>query len=152
MDADPRIQLVDVDEGVLAQLVDVATTDAAADEVTPPVTDGPTWTGERIAWLEQFHRSHRDGGAGQSVWAVVVDDAAGEIGLWLRRSARGRGVGSAVVYAVVQRATAAGLHRLTAETTLNNAGARRVLERAGFTVVPGGPRGPQAYLDLPPDA
>jgi RimJ/RimL family protein N-acetyltransferase len=160
--AHQRVELVDVDEGVLEHLVDVATTDAAADEVTPPVTDGPAWTAERIAWLKEFHRLHRDGRAGQSVWAVLVDgavagqvrlrhlpeDGAGEIGLWLRRSVRGRGVGSAVVRAVLDQAVALGLVRVTAETTTNNVLARRLLDRAGFTVVPGGPRGLQAHLDL----
>jgi RimJ/RimL family protein N-acetyltransferase len=159
---DPRVELVAVDEHILEQLVEVATTDAAADEVTPPLTGGPTWTAQRIAWLREFHRSHRDGLAGQSVWAVLVDgavagqvrlerhdaDGPGEIGLWLARSVRGRGVGIAVVHAVVDRAAAAGLRRVIAETTTGNIIARRTLERAGFTVVAGGARGLQAHLDI----
>jgi RimJ/RimL family protein N-acetyltransferase len=132
--ANPRVELVDVDEHILELLVEAATTDAAADDVTPPVTDGPQWTAARVAWLRQFHRAHRDGGTGQSVWAVLVDgavvgqvrlqrrdaDGAGEIGMWLARGVRGRGVGTS-------------------------------LERAGFTVVPGGARGLQARLDLLPE-
>lgn len=159
---DQRVELVDVDEHVLAHLVAVATTDAAADEVTPPLTDGPAWTAERIAWLQEFHRAHRDGKAGQAVWAVLVDgavcgqvrlrcrdaDGAGEIGMWLARRVRGRGVATSVVSAVLDRAVAAGLHRVTAETTAGNAAARRALEGAGFTVTPGGERGLRAHLDL----
>jgi RimJ/RimL family protein N-acetyltransferase len=164
MSAGLRVELVDVDESVLAELIEAATTDATADEVTPPLTDGPQWTAARIEWLQQFHRSHRGGLSDQTVWAVLVDgavagqvrlrrlteDGVGETGLWLRRSMRGRGIGTAVVRAVVNQAVVAGLHRVTAETTVTNLPARRTLERAGFTVTSGGPRGLRAQLELPP--
>ncbi|WP_375429779.1 GNAT family N-acetyltransferase [uncultured Friedmanniella sp.] len=112
------IRLVDVDETVLDELVALATTDASADEVTPSVTSGSSWTIERIAWLRDYHRGCRsglDGSKGEATWAVVVGgQAAGsvrlkrteiagvvETGIWLARRARGNGYGSAAVVAVV---------------------------------------------------
>lgn len=60
-------RLVPVDDAVLEQLVDAAVSDAAADDVTPPLTPGPAWSAERVAWLRAFHRS------GERTWAVVVE-------------------------------------------------------------------------------
>ena len=53
--------LVAVDETVLHELVRTAVTDAAPDEVTPPLTPGPTWSPERIDWLRRYHRDRRAG-------------------------------------------------------------------------------------------
>lgn len=69
--------LVAVDETVLEKLVHAATTDAAADEVTPPLTPGSDWTPARVAWLRSFHRDRRAGlasSAAEATWAVVVDE------------------------------------------------------------------------------
>ncbi len=71
------VALVAVDEAVLARLVHAATTDAEADEVTPAVTPGGSWTPARVAWLRDFHRVCRaglSGPAGEASWAVVVDE------------------------------------------------------------------------------
>src|SRR3712207_1336148 len=71
-----EVELVAVDEVVLAALVRAATTDAAADEVTPPLTADGSWTPGRVAWLQAFHRDRRDGldgPLGQATWAVVAD-------------------------------------------------------------------------------
>lgn len=51
------VMLVAVDELVLEQLVQAATTDAAADDVTPPLTVGTDWTATRVKWLQDFHRT-----------------------------------------------------------------------------------------------
>src|SRR3954447_8170607 len=107
---DPRrVELVAVDDDVLWRLVAVAVQDAAAAEVTPPVGAGAGWTSQRVDWLRAYHRDRRpglDGPLGEATWAVVVDgEVAGavrlhrtaetgtaETGIWLARSARGRGV------------------------------------------------------------
>lgn len=57
----PPVSLVAVDEIALDELVAVATIGAAANEVTPPLTAGDSWTHERVAWLEGFHGQRRDG-------------------------------------------------------------------------------------------
>lgn len=168
MVAGPRVELVDVDERVLALLVEAATTDATADEVTPPITDGCAWTPERTSWLREFHRCRRAGlagPAGEATWAVLVDgavsgqirlkrltpDGVAEIGLWLRRGVRGRGVGTQVVAATLPSAAAAGFRVIHAETTTSNVGARRLLERCGFELSRRRRRGITAVLGLPGD-
>ncbi|MFF0991589.1 GNAT family N-acetyltransferase [Kocuria nitroreducens] len=147
------VVLVAVDDTVLAQLVRAATTDAGADEVTPPLTAGRGWTSDRVAWLRDFHRVRRTGlagPAGEATWAVVADewvvgsvrlkhtDEHGvlEMGIWLTRSARGRGVGRAALTAALRRAASLGASGVRADTTGSNAGALVVLRRLGFTLMP----------------
>lgn len=59
------VTLADVDESTLERLVAAAVTDAAADDVTPPVTLGEDWSAGRIVWLKDFHRARR-GTAGRA--------------------------------------------------------------------------------------
>lgn len=144
-----RVELVAVDQSLLESLIEVATTDAAADEVTPPVTSGPSWTPARIAWLRDFHVARRaglDGPAGEATWAVTLDQrvvgsvrlqrteqsGALETGVWLTRSSRGRGVGRAAVEAVLRKAIALDFTSVCARTTAGNSGALRVLKDLGF--------------------
>ncbi|MCZ7415382.1 MULTISPECIES: GNAT family N-acetyltransferase [unclassified Streptomyces] len=54
-----------------------------------------------------------------------------EAGVWLGRSARGAGVGRAVLAGLTAEARAAGFAELVAHTTPDNAGARRLLEGCG---------------------
>jgi hypothetical protein len=73
------VVLVTIDDAVLEELVNAATTGAAADDVTPAVTPGGTWTAERIEWLRRLHRDCRaglDGPAGQATWAITEDGRA----------------------------------------------------------------------------
>ena len=162
----PRVALSAVDEVVLEQLVLAATTDAAADEVTPPLTEGPGWTATRVTWLQSFHRDCRaglDGPAREATWAIAVDDhvvgsarlkhtdeqGVLETGLWLTRSARGRGVGHAAMVAVLQQAARAGAAEVIAETTVVNASALAVLQHLGFDTAPTDDgRGVRAFLAL----
>ena len=143
------VVLVAVDDTVLAQLVQAATTDALADEVTPPLTAGRAWTADRVAWLREFHRVRRAGLAGptgEATWAVVVDelivgsvrlkhtDEHGvlDMGIWLTRGARGRGVGRAATAAALRQAASLGASGVRADTTVTNTGAMAVLRRLGF--------------------
>ena len=60
-------------------------------------------------------------------------DGCVEIGYSLAPSARGKGIGTAIVAALVrQLATVQGIRRLTAVTGAENTASRRLLERQGF--------------------
>lgn len=143
------VDLAPVDDDVLERLVSVATTDASAHEVTPPLTPGDTWSSLRVDWLRRFHRDRRtgvSGPAGEATWAVMADDHvvgsvrlkrtedadALEAGIWLSRSARGHGIGRAALEAAVQEATALGAATVIAETTASNLSALGVLQNLGF--------------------
>lgn len=145
------VRLVDVDEPMLARLVEVAVADAAADEVTPPLTPGPAWTPERVAWFVDYHRRCRDGltgAAGEQTWAVVEGEQpvgsvrlqrssqadAAVTGIWLARSARGRGLSSAATDALLRLAPTFGIRVIEAETSEHNAPALALLAARGFTL------------------
>lgn len=149
-----RVRLVAVDDTVLELLVGAATAGAAPAEVTPPLTDDDAWTTTRIAWLNEFHRARRaglDGPAGESTWAVMVEqrvvgsvrlvctESPGQLetGIWLTRDTRGRGIGQAAVAATLRVAAELGATSVSARTTAGNAGALAVLERLGFSIGPG---------------
>lgn len=164
------VTLVPVDDDVLETLVQAATSDAAADEVTPPLDPGGTWTAARVAWLRDFHRDRRsglDGPARAATWAVVVDgdvvgsvrlagcsdDGALDTGAWLTRSARGRGLGRAAAAAVLREATAHGARAVRADTTASNRAALAVLEHLGFELeADGDGRHVRALLRLQPES
>jgi RimJ/RimL family protein N-acetyltransferase len=150
------VELLAVDEAVLARMVGAALSDAAADEVTPPL-GGPGWGPERIQWLRRFHRDRRiglDGPLGEATWAVAVaGEVAGavrlkrvsepdvlETGIWLTRSARGKGVGRQAVADVLEQARLRGARAVRADTSTDNASALHVLRRLGFRTSPDGDR------------
>lgn len=147
----PAVVLVAVDDAVLRALMRAATTEAAADEVTPPLTPGNTWTPERIEWLRRLHQDCRaglSGPAGQATWAITQDgrtvgavrltrtndEAALETGIWLTRDARGHGLGAAAIAAVLDKVAELGADEVCAETTSGNAAALGVLRRLGFEI------------------
>lgn len=149
---DPAVTLVDVDELTLDRLVNAAITDAAANEVTPPVTTGDEWSPARIAWLKDFHRNRRNGlsgPVGEATWAILASDqvvgsvrlkrtAVPEIletGIWLTRRTRGHGVGRLVMAGVLQTAATLSAQGVRAETTTGNRAALRVLRSLGFDLV-----------------
>jgi RimJ/RimL family protein N-acetyltransferase len=144
----PRIELLAVDEAVLSRLVGAALSDAAPDEVTPPMA-GNRWGPERIEWLRRLHRDRRpglDGPLGEATWAIGVDgEVVGavrlkrmaepdvlETGIWLTRASRGRGIGRRAIAAVVDRARALGAREVRADTSPQNASALAILRRLGF--------------------
>lgn len=150
-DTSAIVTLEAVDEEMLVRLTAVAVADAAANDVTPPVTPGDDWTPERVAWFQEYHRACRSGGAGsrrETAWAVVADgepvgcvrlqctDTPGvlEVGIWLARRVRGRGVGGAAIRAAIAEAARQGATGLVAETTATNSAALALLRRVGFVV------------------
>jgi RimJ/RimL family protein N-acetyltransferase len=146
------VVLVDVDETVLESLVRAATGEAA-DDVTPPLTPGGTWTPERVDWLRRLHRQCRAGLSGperQATWAITLngrvvgavrlkrtaDPGALETGIWLTRDERGHGVAAAAIAAVLDKAAELGAREVRADTTTGNAAALSLLRRSGFELSP----------------
>jgi RimJ/RimL family protein N-acetyltransferase len=77
------------------------------------------------------------GGAGLGAIGLrlfTADSGLAEVGYWLCREARGRGVATAAVQLVSRWAfDALGITRLSLQTAPENAASQRVAERAGFT-------------------
>ena len=147
--AEPEVQLRRVDEDVLEELVAAALRGADAREVTPPVTPGEEWTPGRVDWLRDFHRTRQsdlDAPDAEMSWAVVADSQvvgavrlkrvagapSAEVGLWLTRSARGRGIGRRAVMAALAEAADRGLTAVRADTTVGNGRALALLAGLGF--------------------
>lgn len=140
-----------VDAACLDALVAAAVADAAPDDVTPPLTAGEGWTGERIAWLRAYHRDRQGGlddppfevawavrSGGRVLGAVRLRRTApgeAEIGIWLVRAARGMGVGTrAVAFALARARQHDDLLRVGATTSAENVAAQALLRRLGFAV------------------
>lgn len=149
--------LVAVDESTLQLLVDAARHDADPDEVTPPTAQArgatPDWSADRLDWLKAFHRDRReglDGPFGEATYAILVAGnvcgsirlkrTAGptslEFGIWLRRSARGLGIGTVAVNQAVENARDAGCTELRAQTTTEHLAALHLLRARGFDLSP----------------
>ncbi len=155
MSPSPDVSLVHVDEAVLEQLLELAKRDASPDEVAPPL-GGPGWNLERTAWFYSYHRAAArglDGDAGEKTWGILADGSlAGSIrlrrvesgngvvvadtGIWLGRSFRSRGIGTAALRLVLHEARNAGIAEVTARTLTGNLGAQRVLASAGAVLTP----------------
>ncbi|WP_104045543.1 GNAT family N-acetyltransferase [Arthrobacter sp. ZGTC412] len=156
----PDVSLVDVDETVLEQLLALAKRDASPDEVAPPL-GGPGWNLERTAWFFSYHRAAAEGltgDAAEKTWGILADGslagsirlrrltsgsaetgsgtAVAETGIWLGRSFRSRGIGSAAFRLVLSEARNAGVTRVTARTLTGNLGAQRLLASAGAVLRP----------------
>lgn len=156
----PDVSLVDVDETVLEQLLALAKRDASPDEVAPPL-GGPGWNLERTAWFFSYHRAAAEGLSGdaaEKTWGILADGslagsirlrrltsgsadtssgtAVAETGIWLGRSFRSRGIGSAAFRLVLSEARNAGVTRVIARTLTGNLGAQRLLASAGAVLRP----------------
>ena len=59
----------------------------------------------------------------------------GEFSVYVAREYRGRGAGRAVLAALIEAATAAGLHKLTSRVFPENAGSRALLKGLGFAEI-----------------
>ncbi|MGW0048628.1 GNAT family N-acetyltransferase [Nocardia cyriacigeorgica] len=151
-ETEAAVELVAIDDAVLDELVRVAVTEADANEVTPPITPGQNWTPARESWLRACHRDRRagfDGPLQESTWAITLDGrvvgsirlrrleaGAAETGIWLARSARGRGIGHGAFEILLAEAHELGVTTVVADTTAANAGALGILRRAGFVIEP----------------
>jgi RimJ/RimL family protein N-acetyltransferase len=147
MSENPIVSLLPVDDDVLERLLATAVADADPAEVMPPVAGPAGWTVQRQDAFRAFHRARRDGPAGalhERTFAVaakgqIVGSARLELrepgvleaGLWLARSARGHGIGTAVMPLLLAEASNAGAVSVIAETMIANTAARAVLGRSG---------------------
>ncbi len=146
-----RVELWGVGDRVLVGLLAVAVGDAAPEEVMPPVAGPPGWTEERREAFRAWHRDRRaglDGPRREATFAIAHDgvivgsarlarpeaDDALETGLWLGRSHRGKGIGTATLRALLDEAARAGARAVVADTTADNAGALAALRRNGATL------------------
>lgn len=137
------LRTLDPDDGPdVAAVVAAAVAGALPGEVMP-LDEAPhpeDWTVLRERAYARFLRSRPpaetsylvvEGTAVVGVARLHHDAAGAETGVWLVRSARGRGVGTAVLGLLVERAAAAGAERLVADTTPDNVAALAALRRHG---------------------
>jgi RimJ/RimL family protein N-acetyltransferase len=146
----PDVQLGGLDDDALAQLVLNAVPDTAIREVMP-LTPGPaTWTPQRLREFISFHEGRRGGlhgPIGEISFVVLVDGVASgivrlqrvapeslEVGMWLARSVRGRGIGGQVLADVALKAAEFGARTLVANTTTPNRAALAALTRIGADI------------------
>ncbi|SCF35813.1 GNAT family N-acetyltransferase [Micromonospora mirobrigensis] len=142
------VRLEPVDEQNLEPLLSVAVAEAEPADVMPPVEAPAGWSQARRDAFRDFHRASfggLDGPTRTLMFAVVAGgevvgmvrmarcDTPGvvETGMWLGRSARGQGLGAAALRELLNRAAAAGMRTVVAETTPDNAGAVSVLRKCG---------------------
>lgn len=167
--ADSGVVLAVVTESVLKELLALAIKDADANEVTPPLGGTAGWNTARISWFRAYHRAATglDGPAAEKTWAIYsngqlagsirlrrsgpADGGAVETGIWLGRSMRGTGIGTAAVRLIKDAASAAGARELRAGTTLGNHAAQALLRAAGAELMPArstgdGPDAPDATV------
>ena len=141
-----RLELVD--ERNLEPLLSVAAAEAEPEDVMPPVEAPAGWSLARRDAFRAFHRASfggLDGPTRTRMYAIVAGgevvgmvrmtrrDEPGtvETGMWLGRSARGRGLGAAALRELLNAAAAAGMHTVVAETKPDNQGAVSVLRKCG---------------------
>ncbi|MEV8533707.1 GNAT family N-acetyltransferase [Streptomyces sp. NPDC051211] len=163
-----QVELRPVDEETLHGLLAVAVADAAPGEVMPPVAGPPGWTTERKEAFLAWHRARRPGLAGplrECTFAIVRDgrivgsarlarrdshDDVLETGLWLARSERGRGTGTATLRKLLDEAAAAGVRAVVAETTAGNPAALAALRHNGAKLTTHR-NGADVHAELPVD-
>ncbi|GAA1840730.1 hypothetical protein GCM10009836_20090 [Pseudonocardia ailaonensis] len=138
------VELRPLDEPLLVALLDAAVAGAEPDDVMPPVEGRPGWTEARRAAFLTFHRSRSLGAADptEQTFAIVADGAvvggarlepvedAVEVGIWVARQARGRGIARAAARALVDMAEGP----VVAETAAGNVAALGVLNGLGARV------------------
>jgi RimJ/RimL family protein N-acetyltransferase len=148
----PDVALQPIDDETLEEVLRVAVDDAEPDEVMPPFVGAPGWTEPRQRAFRDFHHARRNGFDGpqrELGLAIVADgEIAGvarlrrrdgdryEFGLWIGRSRRGQGIGTATVGALRALADTIGAAELVADTTADNAGMLAVLRRHDAAVAP----------------
>ena len=128
------VRLTPVDERLLTPLLSVAVAETQPEEVMPPVEASSGWSQPRRDAFCEFYRSHYRGLNGPTrtlAYGILCNsDVVGmirmarsdgpdtlETGMWLGRSARGRGIGGRALRLLLDEAARTGARRVVAETT-----------------------------------
>lgn len=143
---------------LIERLLAVALREADPIEVMPPVPGEAGWTEAAVEGFRAFHRQHLDGALGTEMFVVrsrgeVVGmirlahcgQGAAETGMWLGRSARGRGLARVALRELLAVAAEQGVRTVYADTTADNLAAQAVLRSCGATLTP---RGDKVYAEF----
>ncbi|MGN9810571.1 GNAT family N-acetyltransferase [Micromonospora sp. BQ11] len=142
------VRLEPVNEGNLEPLLSVAAAEAEPGDVMPPVEAPAGWSLARREAFREFHRASfggLDGPTRTRMYAILSggevvgmirmtrcdEPGTAETGMWLGRSARGQGIGPAALRELLNEAAGAGMRLVVADTTPDNYGALKVLEKCG---------------------
>jgi RimJ/RimL family protein N-acetyltransferase len=136
----------ELDEATLAGVLGIAVADASPGEVMPVPPGTTSWTPPLARRFRDHHRDRFDGLDGEhGELCFVVEEAARpvgvarlarhaegtlEVGVWLARAVRSRGLGTELL-PLLRAAAAARGASLVARTTADNRAAVLVLTRAG---------------------
>jgi diamine N-acetyltransferase len=90
------------------------------------------WIGSALGQGMNLAAFSTDGAAVGHAFLVPGELCSAELAVFVRQEFRGRGVGTALVKALLDRGTSAGLRRDWALTGTANLAARRMLEKCGF--------------------
>lgn len=160
------MELRRLDEDLLSELLETAVKDADPGEVMPPVAGPPGWTRQRRDAFVRFHRERalaeqpvertfaiifEDAVVGSARLEAVPDEPGGvELGVWLGRSLRGRGLAHKVLIELVDAARSMGARHVLASTTTSNPAAQRALAALGADLTQVGDTAITAHLLLTP--
>ncbi|WP_280491959.1 GNAT family N-acetyltransferase [Nocardia asiatica] len=143
-----HVTLEPLHEPLLTELLHAAVADADPGEVMPVDGPGGSWNADRAAGFRAFHRSRALATPPvESTYGIRVDGevvgaarlcplptppGAAEAGVWIGRSRRGSGIGTAVLGELIARATAEGYAELFVSTTADNTAVLRMLTARGI--------------------
>ncbi|MFE7742611.1 GNAT family N-acetyltransferase [Nocardia sp. NPDC057455] len=144
-----HVTLQPLDERGLTDLLHAAVRDAEPGEVMPVDGTGSGWDADRQASFLTFHRGRAlasppvestynirvDGEVVGAARLCPLPDAPGaaEAGVWIGRSRRGAGIGTAVLGGLIERAGTEGYVKLFVSTTADNTAVLRMLSARGIT-------------------
>lgn len=145
------VTLQPLDQALLKDLLDAAVEYAEPGEAMPPVEGPAGWTPERKAAFVRFHEARSlVAESAEVTFAIVVGmrvvgaarlcplkepGRAVEAGMWIGRSHRGVGVGSAVLGHLLDRARADGFDALFVSTKPDNKAVHRLIASLGVDLV-----------------
>ncbi|WP_245664037.1 GNAT family N-acetyltransferase [Nocardia arthritidis] len=146
-----HVTLEPLDERCLTDLLHAAVADADPGEVMPVEEPGGGWDADRTAGFLAFHRGRALASPPiESTYGIRVDGevvgaarlcplpdvpGAAEAGVWIGRSRRGTGIGTAVLGGLIERARAEGYAKLLVSTTADNTAVLRMLAARGIDYV-----------------
>jgi RimJ/RimL family protein N-acetyltransferase len=132
------VKLRPIDKELLPRLLDVAVAGADPDEVMPTAPGPSGWTPERRAAFGDYFETAPayaietgDELVGATRLTPAEAPGAAEVGIWLARSARGKGHGTEALHLLVEEARAQGVTALIAETNTSNPAAVGALRALG---------------------